>query len=667
MPSNMFWHLDRFPFPTAPVSSRISCLAWSVALPTPTHTTEVVADACGETHKSAQRWARRPGFVNLDDNFVTKKTPRPLYRGQFPLHTHCHIVFCLGHDHCWPFSAHLRRIDWLLPRSDLASMPRNGSARAGTTDRNTRRPGAGPETDVEAARSISTILHYNSFPTYNAIQYETPSGYETIQYTAAGSKLRMRILGPDLLRGLLMMLMAMDHLALSMRAWEHGTGSVAENDGSVVKRWNYTTAYVVRLLTHLCAPGFMMLLGMGVVYLGTSRKQQGWSTWRLVRYFALRTLVLTAVMIVHSLVVTLGQFWMLNIVLFALAIDYFLAGMLWIGTNKSEELVTSGITRLLSRNETPREEDSDSDAEQPLLRAGQPLADDNETKAQMLSWHLHNVLLFIFSVVTIFWNIWLSPNHGQCASEKASDPDFYYSVLKGDEPEMGNLPWLTIWFWPTQAPGLMSAFPPLAWVSFAIVGVLYGRIMTTTPRSSLKLVRYAGASLAFAAIFVLTRLLHIGNLSEGCLKTPDARAHPKRNQYLVSVQAFLYIVKYPPDVAFWAFTLSANFALLAGLRSVPVSFAKKWMAMLLDFGTAALFFYVVHMGVVFGIGSAVVALFGWETGHGLPTDPKGAKGIDNMFAFFGTWTLCMLLMWPLCRWYGRFKATKPLDSLWRFF
>ncbi len=46
---------------------------------------------------------------------------------------------------------------------------------------------------------------------------------------------------------------------------------------------------------------------------------------------------------------------------------------------------------------------------------------------------------------------------------------------------------------------------------------------------------------------VATRLLHVGNLSEGCLRMAEHLAHPGRNQYLASIKSFFYITKVCPD------------------------------------------------------------------------------------------------------------------------
>ncbi|KAF5715394.1 hypothetical protein FMUND_6876 [Fusarium mundagurra] len=499
-------------------------------------------------------------------------------------------------------------------------------------------PSAQPSHDDTPRRPDVT---YGSFPSDTPPQPSKPTQPST------------RALAPDLLRGLLMLLMAMDHMALALNTWSHGTGRETEMDGVPIKRWNRTPAYIIRTLTHLCAPGFTMLLGIGVVYLGRSRKKLGWSSGRIARYFLIRAFVLTAVNVVLGWVITVGNVWFMNFVLFSLAVDYLLAGLLWVAMDFTEPWLAKHI---------PRKSTDESEA----LLGGSESSDFGET----VSWHVHNALLAVLGVVTIWWNIWLSPTHGYCT---INDHSSSLTILSAgqpapvDSPAISHNPWFGVWFWTTLTDRVQSVFPPMAWVSFAILGLLYARIdVARTWNSRVAALCNTAAGIFFLIIFVLTRVLHFGNLSEGCLQTPEHIAHPDQNQYLVSVQSFFYIMKYPPDVAFWAFTLAGNLFLLAIFGGIPTSVAKRF-TMLLDFGRAALFFYLAHLFFVFIFGGVMVDWFGHETENHGQLDPDSTRGIDNVFAYLAIWGLSMLLLWPLVRWYGRFKATKPADSIWRFF
>ncbi|PHH59042.1 hypothetical protein CDD81_3847 [Ophiocordyceps australis] len=464
-----------------------------------------------------------------------------------------------------------------------------------------------------------------------------------------------RALAPDLLRGFLMPLMALDHLSVVFNTWPHGTGRVAEGDGVVVERFNFAVAYIVRTLTHLCAPGFTLLLGMGVVYLCQSRSRLGWSASRLAVYFVQRALALTAVMLVMSYLVTAGQIWLLNMILLALAVDYLVAGLLCLALIKTESLLTRQLVKFMPK----------SGEQQPLLaRDPQGMRRRQTQLASAVSWHIHNAVLLALSVVTIAWNIWLSEGHGRCQPglESAVSQDTAEAAFQSPEN-----PLLRIWFWPVSTKVILSEFPPLAWLSFAILGLLYGRILTARAwNARALLVGQTLAGFLFALVFVATRLLRIGNLSEDCLHTSQQRLHPDANQYLVSPPSFFYIVKYPPDVAFWAMTVAANLFLLAGFGAMPAR-AVKSLGMLLDFGTSALFFYIVHFLLLLIMASVLVPLFGHDTGVPYPLDPNATRGIDNIAAYFTIWAIAMLTLWPLCRLYSRFKSRKPADSIWRFF
>lgn len=500
-------------------------------------------------------------------------------------------------------------------------------------------------------RRSDGFVSYGSFPSTDRVDDAPPP---------SKPKPNTRALAPDLLRGLLMLVMALDHTSLALNTWEHGTGRSSEADGVVIGRWNRPAAYIVRTLTHLCAPGFTFLLGVGVVYLGRSRTRLGWTTLRIAKYFAVRGLVLTLINVVLGLAVSGGQVWFMNFVLFALAVDYFLAGMLWLAINKTEPLLARSISGLLP------DDPKDTDAEEPLLQSGAAEVSSSSARASAVSWHVHNASLFILGLITIWWNHWLSPTGGHCQF-RSNEPSTSAAGPMLDTPAVSHHPLIGIWFWIVESKRVISPFPPMAWLSFAILGLLYARVNLARAWSRRNIVLgHSLVGLLFFILFVMTRVLRFGNLSEDCLHTPEHDKHPDQNPYLVSVQSFFYIIKYPPDVAFWAFTLAGNFFLLALFGGLPVHISQR-LTILLDFGRAALFFYIAHLFAVFIVGGILVHLLGHDVGIPDPQNPDTSQGIDNVWAYLAIWASCMLLLWPATRWYSRFKSTKSADSIWRFF
>jgi uncharacterized membrane protein len=94
----------------------------------------------------------------------------------------------------------------------------------------------------------------------------------------------------DTMRGLIIVLMAIDHaraFVAKNHPGEFWGRPLPDYGGDVL-------AFLTRLVTHVCAPGFMFLMGAGIALLAASRTNAGWSTVRIVRHLAVRGFVLIA-------------------------------------------------------------------------------------------------------------------------------------------------------------------------------------------------------------------------------------------------------------------------------------------------------------------------------------------------------------------------------------
>ncbi|MEJ2550570.1 MAG: heparan-alpha-glucosaminide N-acetyltransferase domain-containing protein [Anaerolineales bacterium] len=97
-----------------------------------------------------------------------------------------------------------------------------------------------------------------------------------------------RLLSVDALRGLMIVLMALDH-ANYLVALRHRSG---EYWGGYFPVYDDPLAFVNRFVTHLCAPGFFFLMGAGMLLFAESRREKGWSRWQILRHFWIRGAVL---------------------------------------------------------------------------------------------------------------------------------------------------------------------------------------------------------------------------------------------------------------------------------------------------------------------------------------------------------------------------------------
>jgi uncharacterized membrane protein len=93
-----------------------------------------------------------------------------------------------------------------------------------------------------------------------------------------------RFFALDALRGLIIVLMALDH-ANYFVAQKHSPG---EYWGGPFPVYPDALAFLTRFVTHLAAPGFLFLMGVGMVLFVCSRERHGWSRWKVLGHFLIR-------------------------------------------------------------------------------------------------------------------------------------------------------------------------------------------------------------------------------------------------------------------------------------------------------------------------------------------------------------------------------------------
>jgi uncharacterized membrane protein len=80
-----------------------------------------------------------------------------------------------------------------------------------------------------------------------------------------------------------------------MIAHKHSSG---EYWGGVFPVYTDTFAFLTRLVTHPCAPGFFFLMGVGMVLFADARLRYGWSRWQIMKHFLIRGALLITLQLV---------------------------------------------------------------------------------------------------------------------------------------------------------------------------------------------------------------------------------------------------------------------------------------------------------------------------------------------------------------------------------
>ena len=103
-----------------------------------------------------------------------------------------------------------------------------------------------------------------------------------------------RYLPLDVLRGLLIVLMALDHANFHI-SQQHSSG---EYWGGHFPVFDTAFQFLTRFVTHVCAPGFFFLMGVGMVLFHSSRRKKDWKKAEIRWHFLTRGLVLILVQLI---------------------------------------------------------------------------------------------------------------------------------------------------------------------------------------------------------------------------------------------------------------------------------------------------------------------------------------------------------------------------------
>lgn len=199
-------------------------------------------------------------------------------------------------------------------------------------------------------------------------------------------------------------------------------------------------------------------------------------------------------------------------------------------------------------------------------------------------------------------------------------------------------------------------YPFLPWLPFTLYGICFAISVRKASRSRI-VTHHLWHSLALLSLFLVIRLYG----GWGNIYIPDH--HPSwdnkgRNPFTSSFISFFNVTKYPPSLAYGTFTLGTFHLILAALYALPWAsyplILGKVLSPWIDFGQSALFFFGVHH-LAYIPAPFIVSWVGWS------------EGGQDLWQVYLLWILGLALLWPACRFYGRWKRQKPEGSLWRFF
>lgn len=400
---------------------------------------------------------------------------------------------------------------------------------------------------------MTTVLTAPSRPTFNLPPLKTS----------------YRINSIDLLRGIVMVIMALDHT----RDFFHKEAFTGDPTNMLTTT---PILFFTRWITHFCAPVFVFLSGTSAFLMGQRRTKKQLSFFLITRGFWL--------VFVELFIITLG--WTFNPLY-----NLFILQVIWaIGIS----MVILGLLVLL-----PMSVIFTFGA---LILLGHNLLDYPEAAR-----HHH---------VPIWWEFL---HHG------------FFTPVSIDNNHTALI---------------IYAFGP--WIGIMALGYCFGVFFRNEilPRRRKKILIAIG--LSTIATFIILRFINLyGDRAEWSVQSRGP---------VYTFLSFLNTTKYPPSLMFTAMTLGPAILLLAFIEKARSKVGNFFLV----YGRVPFFYYVLHFYFIHIF--CVIAFFLTGNGTNQIIDRNSpfffrpqAWGF-NLWVVYGVWILVVLLLYPLCKWFGKYKA-----------
>ena len=191
---------------------------------------------------------------------------------------------------------------------------------------------------------------------------------------------------------------------------------------------------------------------------------------------------------------------------------------------------------------------------------------------------------------------------------------------------------------------LLAGYPLIPWLGIMLVGFGCGSLMERPIAERKPLLFRIG--LGALLLFVLLRFLNVYG--------DPVPWSPQKNE-LFTVLSFMNVSKYPPSLQYDLLLLGLMFLILSVADGTNNAFTR-WLTV---YGKVPMFYYILHWYLVHLSMIAMSLLQGYSLAD-IPTGPinfgRPAGAGISLGLVYVVWLGLVLLLYPLCQWYGRYKA-----------
>jgi uncharacterized membrane protein len=199
------------------------------------------------------------------------------------------------------------------------------------------------------------------------------------------------------------------------------------------------------------------------------------------------------------------------------------------------------------------------------------------------------------------------------------------------------------------APGriLIIAYAFLPWMGIMFMGYSAGKLFEATvePIKRQKALLFIGSGLI--ALFVVLRLIN---------EYGNPFPWPPQKNALATIMVFMNVQKYPPSLMYASITLGPALIMLALIENVQ----NRFTDFVKVFGRVPFFYYVLHLYFIHIFTVIAFYIAGYGSKDIVGQTPFLFRPVQfgyPLWAVYAIWIVLIMALYPLCKWYNKYKAT----------
>jgi uncharacterized membrane protein len=190
---------------------------------------------------------------------------------------------------------------------------------------------------------------------------------------------------------------------------------------------------------------------------------------------------------------------------------------------------------------------------------------------------------------------------------------------------------------------LLINYPIIPWLGIMLAGFGFGRILELPERKKILLQIGLGSIL----FFILLRFTNLyGDPSKWNVQKND----------VFTFLSFINVTKYAPSLLYVSITLGISIILLSLIDGL-----KNWFINLVSvYGKVPLFYYLIHWYLIRCVTFVMLFIqgFTWKDLNFEPFQfgrPKAPSGVE-LPTIYLIWIGLIIVLYPFCKWYGKYKS-----------